>query len=446
MIEHLRRAGDIAAVGRRRRLAFDAVRGYQNRMVRGLLAHAFRGVPYYRALLEAAGLGLADLDGLDALGRFPASTKKAIRKAPPGSLFADTARTERLLSFRTTGSTGVPLLVSRTRAEDLLFHLFRMRAIRSYGLRARDRVVRVRSGNAGYVPMSWRLCRAAGLFRQDMVDTARTPQENADALLAMRPDVVTGYSSSLARIARVISLERGTALPLRFAVGGADMLTPLLRKHIRAAFAAPVYDTYECVEVGMMAWECPETGLFHVCDDNIVLEVLRNGRPAREGETGEVVVTSLHLRAMPFIRYRLEDLVTVGPDRCPCGLPFRTLRAIEAKRQDYFRLPDGRELYPWAISLHLLDHAPWILQFELVQETADRVVLRAEALPAPTPAELGRVREGLRPLLGPGVTFEIVVVPALTPTPGGKFWPRRSLVRTLYEDIDAPEAASRRLP
>jgi phenylacetate-CoA ligase len=150
------------------------------------------------------------------------------------------------------------------------------------------------------------------------------------------------------------------------------------------------------------------------------------------------VVTSLHLRAMPFIRYRLDDIVTLGPPACPCGLPFRTLRAIDAKRQDYFRLPDGRELYPWAISLFLIDHAPWALQFEILQERVDRVVLRVEALSPPSEADLDRIKEGIRPLIGPGVALEIELVPELEPTPGGKFWPRRSLVNSMYDDVDPP--------
>ena len=446
MLDHLVRAKDILRVRRRHLLSEDSVLEHQDRKLRSLVGHAYRHVPYYRSLMDAAGLGPKDVDGVARLDRFPLSAKRDFRRAPAASRMSDTVHRERLPTFRTTGSTGVPLFVKRTKAEDLLFHLFRMRAIGSYGLRARDRVVRVRSGNAGYVPMSWKLARAFRLFRQSMVDTGNTPQANAAALLALKPDVVTGYNSSLARIARIITLDRGTVLPLRFAVGGADMLTPLFRKQIRDAFKAPVYDTYECVEIGLMAWECRETGLYHVCDDNVILEVLKDGRPAREGEQGEVVVTNLHLQAMPFIRYRLDDIVTLGPAACPCGLPFRTLRAIDAKRQDYFRLPDGRELYPWAISLFLMDHAPWALQFEIVQERTDLVALRAEALSPPTEADLGRLRAGIMPMLGPEVAFEIRIVPELTPTPGGKFWPRRSLVHTMYEDVEAPFPGPARRP
>jgi phenylacetate-CoA ligase len=190
-----------------------------------------------------------------------------------------------------------------------------------------------------------------------------------------------------------------------------------------------------------MGWECRETSLYHICDDNLIIEVLKEGGlPAREDEQGEVVVTSFHLRAMPFIRYRLEDLVTVGPSACPCGLPYSTLRTIEAKKQDYFRLPGGRELYPWAISMLLVDNAPWIMQFELLQERPDRVVMRAEARPRPSPEELAALTERIGPVVGPGVDFRIEIVPEIGARPGGKFWMRRSLVSSIYDEEPGPSS------
>jgi phenylacetate-coenzyme A ligase PaaK-like adenylate-forming protein len=48
-----------------------------------------------------------------------------------------------------------------------------------------------------------------------------------------------------------------------------------------------------------------------------VLEVLTGDRPAEEGEEGELVATSLFSYAMPFIRYRMGDMVVRGPTPCP---------------------------------------------------------------------------------------------------------------------------------
>jgi phenylacetate-CoA ligase len=439
MFDDLTRLEDICRIFLRSRLSRETVLRYQERKLRRVVARAYRRVPYYRSLFEKAGIAPRDIRCVSDLAKLPTTSKKDFKNAAPDSCLSDDARPARLHAFRTTGSTGVPLVLKRSGVEDFLFHLFRMRAIRYYGLRSRDRVIRIRSGY-GYVPPSWRLFKALGFYRQSIMDTGDSPQKNAADLLALRPDVLTGYNSCLARIARIIVSDLGTTLPLRFAVGGADMLTPLLRRQIRDAFGAPIYDTYECQEVGFMGWECRKTGLYHVCDDNLIIEVLKDGVPAGEGEQGEVVVTSLHLKAMPFIRYRLEDIVTVGPPACPCGLPYSTLRTIEAKKQDYFRLPGGREFYPWAIALLLVDNAPWIMQFELVQERLDRIVMRAEARPQPSSGELSLLTEKVRPILGPGVDFQIEIVPELGTRAGGKFWVRRSLVSSIYDEEPGPSS------
>ncbi len=434
VLEYLNRAMDFSRIMRRVSLSQGDILRYQNKKLRQIIEHAFLHVPYYRQLLTQAGLKPGDIRGVADITRIPLTSKKDLKREVLAFYLDEDADGSRLKTFKTTGSTGVPLILKRSAAEDFLFHLLRMRAIRSYGLRSLDHVVRTRSGNLDYRPLSWRLVQALGLFRQSILNTTDTPQKNAADLLALRPHVLAGYNSTLARLARIITADLGTTLPLRIVVGGADMLTPLMRKQIQEAFQTRIYDTYECQEVGLLAWECRESGLYHVCDDNVIIEVLKDGRPAAEGEQGELVVTSLHLRAMPFIRYRLDDLVTVGPTQCPCGEPFRTFKFIEAKKQDYFRLPGGREFYPWAICLLLIDEAPWILQFQLVQERVDRVVMQAEAAALPSDEELERLRGLIRPMLGERVELAIEIVPEIELTPGGKFWVRRSLVNSMYED------------
>lgn len=195
MIDHMSRMTDYDSILRRDRLSPASVLRRQNRRLRRLVEHAYLHVPYYRTLMDNAGLAPADVRGTADLAGFPMTSKKDIKRAAAPDLVSDAVRADRLPEFKTTGSTGVPLVVRRSKAEDLLFHLFRMRAIRSYGLRARDQVVRIRSGNLDYIPLSWRLARAFRLYRQSVIDTRDTPQENAARLLALRPDVLTGYNS-----------------------------------------------------------------------------------------------------------------------------------------------------------------------------------------------------------------------------------------------------------
>ena len=82
-----------------------------------------------------------------------------------------------------------------------------------------------------------------------------------------------------------------------------------MRRHITETFAAPVFNLYASNEFNVIAWECQETGELHTCDDGVIIEVLKDGRPAAAGERGEVVGTNLHSFAMPLIRFRLGDII-----------------------------------------------------------------------------------------------------------------------------------------
>jgi phenylacetate-CoA ligase len=161
--------------------------------------------------------------------------------------------------------------------------------------------------------------------------------------------------------------------------------------------------------------------------DLIVELVAPKGAAASEG-TREVVVTALDFHIAPFIRYRLSDAVTRGPDPCPCGFPLPTLSHIEGRTIDYLELPDGRSIHPYRILGPTLPAAPWVRQYQLVQEAPDRIVLRLAPLFDLGDDERRRLSEAVTPVLGPGVRFQIEIVSRIPRGASGKSRPIVSLV------------------
>ena len=184
-----------------------------------------------------------------------------------------------------------------------------------------------------------------------------------------------------------------------------------------------------------MAWECRHSGDLHTCDDGVLIEVLVDGRPAEPGERGEVVVTNLHAYAMPFIRYRIGDLATRA-GTCGCGAPFGAIGEVQGRMVDYFPWPGGRLIHPYEIVTHLVwGPDAWLRQYQLVQERRDRVVLYAVTNGPPAPQRLAEVDRAVRPVLGPGVEFELRVVERIPFESTGKLRPSRSLVHSEYDRL-----------
>ena len=92
-------------------------------------------------------------------------------------------------------------------------------------------------------------------------------------------------------------------------------LTLAARDQIEAAFGCPVFSLYRSGEFGDVACEGDAHEGMLVAAEGYVVEVLVNGRPARLGEEGELFVTDLNNRCMPFLRYATGDrAVAMGPD------------------------------------------------------------------------------------------------------------------------------------
>ncbi len=411
----------------------DANAADRLRRLRSTISRAYDEVPFYRALYDGAGVKPSDIRGLKDLERFPPATKTALRAARREELVSRRFDPSALVVTRTSGSTGIPIDIYQSPAENFLFHLIKFRALRAMGLGWRDRTVRLRNRVYSRPPVSWRILQEMGFLRQENMD----PDEPGDlvaGLRGLRADVMTGYTGSLARISRKLAGDPDRTLYPRFVVGGAETMTPFFRSEIREGFGCPVLDNYLCTEVGLIAWECPASGLYHVVDDALIVEVLKDGAACGPGEEGEIVVTSLVSRAMPFIRYWLGDSVKIAKEACPCGRPGTTFERILGKTQDFFWLPDGREINPWFVSGHWMDGASWIRQFEVVQDSPVSMVIRIVADGSPPASELADFTARSRTVLGPGVEFRVEFVPEIPPGPGGKVRFHRSLVRSIYDN------------
>ncbi len=151
------------------------------------------------------------------------------------------------------------------------------------------------------------------------------------------------------------------------------------------------------------------------------------------------MATALHSYTMPFVRYRTGDLAIRGTESCGCGQPFSTLRAIQGRAVDYLRLPGGRRVHPYAITVYLAEReAAWVSQHQVVQPDLSHVRLNIQPARTPTAQEIERVSKLGASILGADVQFELTLVDRFPPHPSGKFPPYVCLVR---DSLESPAAA-----
>ena len=408
---------------------------FQHERLRRLVEHAYRNVAYYRALFDRQRLKPQDIRTVADLAAVPLTSRTDLQDVPVSDLVARGIDPGCLITRASSGSSGRPFIVRRTWLEERLHGAFRLRALRSLGLRASDKhcyVMGPRSPQRQDHQLIQRILATLGIAQQMVVNGLQSPEEIVRALHRFRPTVVSGYPGVLARVAQTMSGEELRALRLRFVSTGGEVLTPLMRQQIGDGFSVPVYDTYGSIEFNLLAWECRVGGSYHVCDDGLIMEVLQDGIPVAEGERGEVVGTDLHSFAMPLIRYQLGDVVIKGSHTCACGQPFSTIRSIQGRILDYFHLPDGRMVHPYEFPLGR-EKFPWIREFQMTQLVADHIVMRVVPFHRPSSSDLRALKDPVERLLGQDVTFEVELVSDIPREATGKYRVYRSLAHPVRD-------------
>jgi phenylacetate-CoA ligase len=408
----------------------ETLRQFQVRKLRVLLAHCRTHVAVYREHWRSSTLQRSDVVATRDIEALPTISKNDLRGRPVAETLVDGADARKLVRHTTSGSSGKPFTIYRRPREEHLLNLFRLRASADAGLRIFDRVARFSQLPLDEVRRGWpgRIRQALGIHREQQLDGLASSDELIENLSRHRPDVICGYPSTLRHIAARMQGEPDRIRP-RLVVCGGEVLNAAARCTIEDAFRAPLVDFYGAHEFNLIAWQCPDGDAYHVCDDNVLIEIVgEDGRAVRPGEIGEVVSTALHSYTMPFVRYRTGDLAIRGPDACSCGQPFSTLRAIQGRAVDYLRLPGGRRVHPYAITGYLAEReAAWVSQHQIVQADLSHVQLNIQPARTPTAEDLERVSKLAAAILGAEVQFDLALVERFPPHPSGKFHPYVSL-------------------
>ena len=142
---------------------------------------------------------------------------------------------------------------------------------------------------------------------------------------AFGPAFLYAFPSAAHRLARAVL--QGDARPpagLKVVVVTGEMLYAFQRREIEEAFGCPVAQEYGSGELGCMAFQCP-AGSLHVTVENVYIEA---GPSLSDDGLGTVLVTQLHNRLFPLLRYAVGDLGRIEDGSCGCGRPLPVLRVL----------------------------------------------------------------------------------------------------------------------
>ena len=357
------------------RLSIDELRARQLERLQWTLRHAYTNVPFYKAKFDAAGVHPGDCRTLDDLAKFPFTTKHDLRDNYPFGMFA-VPQSELRRIHASSGTTGKPTVVGYTETDIDTWATVVARSIRAAGGRPGDKV-HVAYGyglftgglgaHYGAEKLGCTVIPASGGM------TARQVQLIND----FRPEVIMVTPSYLLTL--IDEFERAGLDPrassLRVAILGAEPWTEQMRQEIEQRLDLDAVDIYGLSEVmgPGVAQECVDTkdGL-HIWEDHFYPEVIDpiEENVLGDGETGELLFTSLTKQAMPIIRYRTRDLTNLMPGTARPSM--RRMAKVTGRSDDMIILR-GVNLFPTQIEEIVLRTEGLAAHFQLVLSKKDRM-------------------------------------------------------------------------
>jgi phenylacetate-CoA ligase len=405
----------------------------QRRRLRSTVQHAYDTVPFYRQAMDDRGLSPRDFQNVADLTKLPLIDDIALRKD-----------TEQFISERYPEHSRQVIHTSGAHSSTRkAIHWDNASILRKMAHTERDRAVLCKLLGKGWgqrqlfmIPdvapsadlrASWdrqTLTPAALAHRHTYSpDPLLSFEEAVERLNSIRPDVVFSFGSYADVFFRYLAEHQPSVALPRVWMYGADMLSPTGKELMEGVFGCIVYTTYQAAETGRLGFQCELRRGFHLNIDLCAIRLIdEDGRTVEPGETGEVVISNLHNRAMVLLNYRLGDWGVMASKPCSCGRSLPVLERLEGRISEVIHLTRGRRMRRTRLEYVFKDELASALQARIVQSAPGEICWQIVPASSADPEDMRRaLLNKARAALGADMQVTIEFVSDIPRTPGGKF-------------------------
>lgn len=354
----------------------DSIRKLQFEQLKKITNHVYSSNQAYKQLFDGKGVHPNDIKQLEDIEKLPFTNKESFRESYPMNLCC--VATNKLAEMHmSSGSTGTPVVMPYTLG-DLAQWADCMARCYCMGGASQGDTVQITPSfglfNGGFG--MYHGARAAGLF---IVPTgAGNTQRQIKLAKDFKTKVLTGVVSYGIRIMEVLTEMKEQLPDLKVGIFGAEIFTESMKKKIESGLGIETFDIYGMTEtggVGTLGMDCCAHRGIHVWEDHYYVEVLdkETSKPVKDGQFGELTITSLTREALPVIRFRTGDLSRIiSRDKCACGRTHIRIAPITGRVDDML-IVKGVNFFPRQVEQALMQIPGVGSNYQIIMEEIDGV-------------------------------------------------------------------------
>ncbi len=335
-------------------------------------------VPFYKEKFDEIGLKPDNINTLNDIRKLPFTKKQDLRDNYPYGLFAvDMDEIVRIHS--SSGTTGKPTVVGYTEKDMNLWSEVMARVLTMGGVNSSD----ILHNAIGYGLFTGGLGFHEAAQRMKVAVIPSSTGFTSRQLLLMKDFKATvinttpSFALHMAETAKKEGYDLKNDLFLKCGFYGAEPASEGLKQEIQDIWGIPFYEVYGLSEIigPGVAGGCKHSKKLHINEDHFYPEILdpKTQEPVKEGERGELVLTTITKQGLPIIRYRTGDITSLDFTPCRCGRTTVKMESVVGRCDDMI-IVSGVNVFPSQIE-HVLSNIDGIsLNYQIIIEKKDILI------------------------------------------------------------------------
>jgi phenylacetate-CoA ligase len=349
----------------------SVIKRFQEQKLAEMLAYVDSHSPFYQQMFRQNHIRVERIRLIEDLTQIPFTDKVDLQRENTAFLCAPPAR---IIDYITTsGTLGDPVTFAMTDADLERLAYNEQISFQCAGVRPDDifqlmtTIDKRFMAGLAYFLGARRL--GAGIVRVGN----GIPELQWDTIQRVRPSVIIAVPSFIPKIIHYAETHgidyRNSSVKKAICIGEnlrhQDFSLSLLGQSIREKWDIALHSTYASTEMATTFCECDCGCGGHHHPELIICELIgADDMPVREGEVGELTITTLGVEGMPLLRFKTGDLARFHYAPCRCGRTTMRISPIVG-RMNHMVKYKGTTLYPPAI-FDVLDHVPYIENYVMI--------------------------------------------------------------------------------
>lgn len=332
------------------------IKKFQEQKLQELLMYLETHSPFYQKLFKENNINISEIQTLEDLQKIPTTTKNDIQQNND-DFFCITP--DKIVDYSTTsGTLGDPVTfgLSDSDLERLAYN--EAISFACAGIQKGDVVQMITTIDKRFMAG---LAYFLGL-RKMGASVVRMgpgiPELQWDSIFRYKPKYLITVPSFLLKMidyAEKHGIDYNNssvygAVCIGESIKNQDFSDNILSQKIKEKWNIKLFSTYASTEMSTAFTECEFQQGGHHHPELIITEILdEEGNLVKEGESGELTITTLGVEAIPLLRFKTGDIVKAHYEPCGCGRKTMRLGPVIGRKQQMIKYK-GTTLYPPAMN------------------------------------------------------------------------------------------------